>query len=72
MQLVALGRVVAVLPETVRTHLRRDLVAVPVVDAAPSTLLLAWPARRRPRAVAAFARVASAVAAHRLAAAAGG
>jgi len=62
--LIALGRVVAVLPESTRTHLRGDLVAVPVLDAHPSTLLLAWPAGVRSRAVAAFVRAATTAAAH--------
>jgi DNA-binding transcriptional LysR family regulator len=64
LQLIALGRAVAVLPESTRTHLRDDLVAVPVLDASPSTLLLAWPAGVRSRAVAGFVRAATTAAAH--------
>ncbi|ETK33690.1 hypothetical protein MPTA5024_23355 [Microbispora sp. ATCC PTA-5024] len=62
-ELIALGRAVVVSPESVRGHLRRDLVSVPVVDAPPTALVLAWAEARRSRALAAFVRVASAVAA---------
>ncbi|MFI9590929.1 LysR substrate-binding domain-containing protein [Nonomuraea sp. NPDC052265] len=62
MQLVALGRLVAVVAESVRDHLRRDLECVPVVDAAPTTVVLAWQQGRRSRAPAAFVRVATTVA----------
>jgi LysR family transcriptional regulator, benzoate and cis,cis-muconate-responsive activator of ben and cat genes len=61
-QLVALGRVVAVLPASSRTHLRRDLVAIPVLDGTLLTLMLAWPEESRSRALAAFVRTAAAVA----------
>ncbi|HEY7488383.1 MAG TPA: LysR family transcriptional regulator [Streptosporangiaceae bacterium] len=65
LQLIALGRMVAVAPESVRGRLRDDLVAVPVVDAPPVTLLLAWPEGSRSRAVAAFVRAATTVAGRR-------
>jgi DNA-binding transcriptional LysR family regulator len=65
MQLVALGRLVALVPESARSQLRRDLVCVPVLDAEPMTLLLAWPAGSRSRALAAFVRTATEVAAAR-------
>ena len=42
-QLVMLGRAVAVLPDSVRAGLPEGIVAVPVVDAARVTTLLAWP-----------------------------
>jgi DNA-binding transcriptional LysR family regulator len=61
MQLVALGRMVVVAPESLASQLRRDLTCVPVEDAAPSTLLVAWPERSRSRAVAAFVRAAVSV-----------
>lgn len=61
MQLIALGRLVAVVPESLAGQLRRDLTCVPVEDAPPSTLLVAWPERSRSRAVAAFVRAAAAV-----------
>jgi len=51
-QLVALGRACVVLPESCRTHLRRDLVAVPVADAPMVTTVIAWPPHSRSRAVA--------------------
>ncbi|GAA1863382.1 LysR family transcriptional regulator [Actinomadura bangladeshensis] len=62
MQLIALGRAVAVLPASMRGLLRDDLAAVPVLDAAPSTLVLAWPEASRSPALAAFVRAASAAA----------
>ncbi|MCP2256649.1 DNA-binding transcriptional regulator, LysR family [Streptoalloteichus tenebrarius] len=65
-QLVALGRVVAVLPESLLAPLRPELVCVPVLDATPSTLVLAWPEQSRSPAVAAFVRAATAVSARRL------
>ena len=61
-QLVALGRTVAVLPESARLHLRRDLVTVPVLDGSLITLLLAWPEDSRSRALAALVRTATEVA----------
>lgn len=63
MQLIALGRAVAVLPESARRHLRADLVAVPVSDGPPTAIAVAWPEWSRSRAVAAFARAAARVAA---------
>lgn len=65
MQLIALGQTIAVMPATVTAHLRRDLVAVPVLDAGPVSLLLAWPERSRSAALAAFVRTAAEVAAAR-------
>ncbi len=59
MQLISLGRLVALLPESVRANLRSDLVTVPVLDAQPNTIMLAWPERSRSRAVAAFVRAAT-------------
>jgi DNA-binding transcriptional LysR family regulator len=68
MQLIALGRTVAVLPRSAAGHLREDLVCVPVADAAPTTVVLAWPEQSRSRALAALVRAATAVAARRSAA----
>ncbi|MEU1387329.1 MULTISPECIES: LysR substrate-binding domain-containing protein [unclassified Nonomuraea] len=65
MQLVALGRAVAVVPASVRGQLRDDLVCVPVTDAEPTTLILAWPQGHRTSALVAFVRTATTVAAHR-------
>ncbi|WP_329051914.1 LysR substrate-binding domain-containing protein [Amycolatopsis sp. NBC_01488] len=56
LQLVALGQVVAVVPESARRHARPDTVCVPVLDAPQTSVLLAWPDRTRSRAVAAFVR----------------
>jgi DNA-binding transcriptional LysR family regulator len=67
LEFVALGRVVAVLPDSVRGRLRPDLVAVPLLDAPPSTVVVAWPERSRSLATAAFVRAATAVAAARVA-----
>ncbi|MQA78947.1 MAG: LysR family transcriptional regulator [Streptosporangiales bacterium] len=64
-QLVALGRMVAVVPESAADQLRRDVVCVPVRDAPTTTLVLAWPEGTTSLAVAAFARAASRVAARR-------
>ena len=63
MQLIALGQTIAVMPTTATAHLRRDLVAVPVLDAVPISLVLAWPERSRSTALAAFVRAATEVAA---------
>jgi DNA-binding transcriptional LysR family regulator len=61
MQLVALGHVVAILPDSARRHLRQDLVCVPVVDAPRVAVLVAWPEDSRSPAVAAFVRTAAKV-----------
>ena len=58
LQLVALGRAAVLLPASLQGQLRRDVVCVPVRDAAPSRLLLAWPAQQRSPALAAFVRIA--------------
>jgi DNA-binding transcriptional LysR family regulator len=63
MQLIALGQVVAVLPESMRGQLRHDLVCVPVIDAPATTLLLAWPEAATSLALAAFVRAATQTAA---------
>ncbi|GEL21717.1 LysR family transcriptional regulator [Pseudonocardia sulfidoxydans NBRC 16205] len=47
LQLVALGRATAILPESVRTHLHDDMVAVPVIDAPSVTTVIAWPPHSR-------------------------
>jgi DNA-binding transcriptional LysR family regulator len=51
-QLIALRRAAAIMPESCRTHLRRDLAAVPVLDAPPVTTVIAWPPHSRSRALA--------------------
>lgn len=60
-ELVRLGRIVAVLPESVAHRLAADLIAVPVADR-HTTLLAAWPEERRDRALAAFLHTATEVA----------
>lgn len=62
MQLIALGRMVAVVPESVRDRLSPGLVCRPVPDAPPTTIAVAWPPGSTSRPVAAFVRAASAVA----------
>jgi DNA-binding transcriptional LysR family regulator len=58
-QLIALGRATAILPESCKTDLRKDLVAVPVTDAHAVTTVIAWPPHSRSRAVADLIRVAT-------------
>ncbi|MCW2882133.1 MAG: LysR family transcriptional regulator, partial [Sphaerisporangium sp.] len=65
MQLIALGQVVAVLPESVRGHLRHDVTCVPVADATPTTLVIAWLETSRSRTLATFVQVATTVGAQR-------
>jgi DNA-binding transcriptional LysR family regulator len=60
-ELIALGRMIAVLPESVAAHLGHDLVAVPV-EGRQATLVAAWPEQRRDHALAAFLRVTAEVA----------
>ncbi|MFC5830903.1 LysR family transcriptional regulator [Nonomuraea insulae] len=62
MQLVALGRLIVVAPESVRDQVRRDLTCVPVLDATPTTVVLAWAEQTRSRALATFVRTAAEVA----------
>ncbi|WP_055546611.1 LysR family transcriptional regulator [Streptomyces sp. NBRC 110028] len=64
-QLVALGRTIAVLPQSFAESLGPDLLRVPVLDAVPSTLVVAWPPAAPARHVEAFVRVARTVAARR-------
>ncbi|MGI5153641.1 LysR family transcriptional regulator [Microbispora sp. CA-102843] len=59
LQLIALGRASAVLPESCRAHLRRDLAAVPVLDAPAVTTVIAWPPRSRSQAIAGLVRAAT-------------
>jgi DNA-binding transcriptional LysR family regulator len=62
MQLVALGQLVAVLPESVRQRAWPDVVCVPLLDAPPTTVVMAWPERTTSRAVAALIRASTEVA----------
>ncbi|WP_440901328.1 LysR family transcriptional regulator [Actinosynnema sp.] len=59
LQLIALGRAAAILPETCRSSLGSDLAAVPVPDAPKVTTVIAWPPHSRSRAVADLVRIAT-------------
>ena len=62
--MIALGSIVFYVPSSLASRQPRpDIAYRPVVDLAPSTLMLAWPQATRSPAVAAFVRVATAVAA---------
>jgi DNA-binding transcriptional LysR family regulator len=58
-QLIALGRTAAVLPESCRTQLRRDLATVPVLDAPAVTTVIAWPPHSQSQALAGLVRAAT-------------
>jgi DNA-binding transcriptional LysR family regulator len=60
-QLIALGRSTVIMPESACVDLRRDLTAVPVLDAPPVTTVIAWPSHSRVREVADLIRVATAL-----------
>ncbi|MEU5991519.1 LysR family transcriptional regulator [Spirillospora sp. NPDC047418] len=47
LQLIALGRATAVLPESARSYLRDGLAAVPLLDAPKVTTVIAWPPHSR-------------------------
>ncbi|NKQ52110.1 LysR family transcriptional regulator [Amycolatopsis sp. K13G38] len=59
LQLIALGRAWAVLPESVRGHLAAEHATVPVLDAPPVTTVIAWPPQSRSRAIADLVRTAT-------------
>ncbi|GAB3133603.1 LysR family transcriptional regulator [Microbispora hainanensis] len=59
LQLIALGRAAAVLPESARAYLPAGLAAVPVLDAPEVTTLIAWPPHSRSQAVAGLVRAAT-------------
>ncbi|URN01766.1 LysR substrate-binding domain-containing protein [Actinomadura madurae] len=56
MHLIAPGRTVAVLPQSLTTPLRDDLTTIPVTDVPPSVRVLAWPAHSTSSSGAALAR----------------
>ncbi|MEU1184512.1 LysR family transcriptional regulator [Streptomyces sp. NPDC005820] len=58
-QLIALGRTTVIVPESAGADLRRDLAAVPVLDAPPVTTVIAWPPQSRLRTAADLVRVAT-------------
>jgi LysR family transcriptional regulator, benzoate and cis,cis-muconate-responsive activator of ben and cat genes len=59
LQLISLGRAVAVLPESCRTQLTPDLAAVPLTDGQTVTTLIAWPPHSHSRPVADLVRAAT-------------
>jgi DNA-binding transcriptional LysR family regulator len=59
LQLIALGRAAAVLPESVRGHLNEGLATVPVPDAPQVTTVIAWPPHSRSRSLALLVRTAT-------------
>jgi LysR family transcriptional regulator, benzoate and cis,cis-muconate-responsive activator of ben and cat genes len=52
LQLIALGRASAIMPESVRSHLHAGHAAAPVLDAPAVTTVIAWPPHSRSKAVA--------------------
>lgn len=65
MQHIVLGQMIAVIAMSANDHLRHDLVTVPVVDAEPVSVLLAWPTDSRSSTLGSFVRAAAEVAAQR-------
>jgi DNA-binding transcriptional LysR family regulator len=63
--LISLGRAIALLPPSALGPAHPDLIRIPVTDAAPSTLVLAWTPASDSPAVQGFVRAAVAVCAHR-------
>jgi DNA-binding transcriptional LysR family regulator len=59
LQLIALGRTAAVLPESVRVNLTEALATVPVPDAPPVTTVIAWPPHSRSLPLAGLVRAAT-------------
>lgn len=59
LQLIGLGRTLAVLPESVRAQLRGGQTAVPLVDAPRVTTVIAWPPQSTSRALAVLVRTAT-------------
>jgi DNA-binding transcriptional LysR family regulator len=58
-QLIALGRTVAVVPDSARSWLWAEHAAVPLTDAPPVVTHIAWPAHSRSRALAGLVRTAA-------------
>jgi DNA-binding transcriptional LysR family regulator len=58
LQLIALGRTLMMAPDSCRSQLHDDLVAIPVVDAPLVTTVIAWPPTSRSQPVANLIRVA--------------
>lgn len=57
-QLISLGRTMFIAPESCRSQLHDDVVAVPVEDAPPVTTIIAWPPQTRSRPIADLVRTA--------------
>jgi DNA-binding transcriptional LysR family regulator len=57
-ELIALGRIAAILPESIAVRLGRNLTAIPI-EGRHTTVLAAWPESRRDRPLAAFIRTAA-------------
>jgi DNA-binding transcriptional LysR family regulator len=58
LQLVSLGRTLMIAPDSCRSQLRDDVVAVPIADAPDVTTVIAWSPLSRSRAVAALVHAA--------------
>jgi DNA-binding transcriptional LysR family regulator len=58
LQLIALGRAAAILPESVEPQLGPDLTTVPILDAPRVTTVIAWPPHSTSRPLAALVRTA--------------
>jgi len=58
-ELIALGRATAIVPESSKTDLRKDLAAVPVTDAQAVNTVIAWPPTSRSRPLADLIRTAT-------------
>jgi DNA-binding transcriptional LysR family regulator len=59
LQLVALGRACAFVPDSARAQMRDHLAAVPVLDAPTVTTVIAWPPHSRSRSLAGLVRTAT-------------
>ncbi|MFB4302127.1 LysR family transcriptional regulator [Actinomadura sp. NTSP31] len=59
LQLIALGRAAAVLPESSRAHLSHQVATVPLLDAPKVTTVIAWPPHSRSLALAGLVRAAT-------------
>jgi DNA-binding transcriptional LysR family regulator len=59
LQLVALGRACAIVPDSARSQLRDHLATVPVLDAPTVTTVIAWPPYSRSLAIAGLVRTAT-------------
>jgi DNA-binding transcriptional LysR family regulator len=58
-EMIALGRATAIVPESSKTDLRKDLTAVPVADSQAVNTVIAWPPNSRSRPLADLIRMAT-------------